>query len=269
PFVHSLDENFNKLKESKKITNIHDCQIFASIMNKEFRDIFSIRVEYEDKGTPLIIAHHITSIQNMKNRLIKIASKKDLKLKIGWIIVGYPETFDFDNTEMILRSSEHTVSEEGDRLVAEKIPGYLCTCVIAPNNDVSQTEETSQSTQAQVVSDSNHNPFDSKLIIVNFLYIKLIFIPYIDQLDLYSTVYKGNFDQISEWKKLDKNIFCADFPDKNNFKSPILVNQLVKNCSNNCQQYHGFLNVGSKNVIYGPLDPRPSEIFYLVVPKIN
>ncbi|CAG8748868.1 483_t:CDS:2, partial [Racocetra persica] len=86
PFVHSLNENFNKLKESKKITNIHDCRIFASIMNKEFRGIFSIRVEYEDEGTPLIIAHHIT--------------------------MGYPEAFDFDNTEMILRSREHTVSEK-------------------------------------------------------------------------------------------------------------------------------------------------------------
>ncbi|RIB26000.1 hypothetical protein C2G38_363074 [Gigaspora rosea] len=254
-------------------------------MNKQLKDIFSIRVEYEDENTPIIIAHRIMPIQNFQNNIKSIPEKftkrHKKKLEIGWIIVGYPEDFDFDNTEVILRSDKYDVSEEENGLVA-KSPGYLCTCVI-------EAPETRRSAQTRVVS-GDYDPYKSMLIIGThfnkdkgsaciFIHRKINDTNNIPKHRIklfssaleYSTLDKGNSDQASKWIKFGERIFCVDFPDKKDFKSPILVNQLVKNCSKNCQQYHGFLNVNSKKVIYGPSESEPSNFEYvcMVVPKIS
>ncbi|CAG8647865.1 15919_t:CDS:2, partial [Cetraspora pellucida] len=252
PYIHSLHDELQQLIDSQKIAkdNVHDCQIFASVMNKDLRGIFSIRVEFEDKYTPLIVVHRIhKGFLNFKRRT-----------KIGWIIVGRPENFfDFYNTEMIFRKYIGTDSERENHLIP-KSPDYhirglneirclLCTCVIEAPKEA---------------------PHKSRLIISTHTHYDLqessarIFIhqhdnnSLKDRIKLYSSTVEGNFGQISiDWKELNKNkIYYVDFPKKD-LESPILVNQLIEDCSENCQQYQGFLNVVSKKVIYGPLDSRP------------
>ncbi|CAG8599758.1 6647_t:CDS:2, partial [Dentiscutata heterogama] len=44
----------NKLNE---IPDGHECHIFASIMNKEDENVFSLRVDYEDRYSPVILVH--------------------------------------------------------------------------------------------------------------------------------------------------------------------------------------------------------------------
>ncbi|CAG8685230.1 26656_t:CDS:2 [Gigaspora margarita] len=141
-----LNEIFEALKKSKKIISVDDCQIFASIMNKDTENIFSIHVEYLDKNSPEIVVHSIA-----KNEY------QNQSISIGWIIVGYPENFDFDNTEVILKSDKYSVTENlgCENIFVAKNLGYesekhsciLGTCVI-------ETPEKAQ-----------YDPYKSTLII--------------------------------------------------------------------------------------------------------
>ncbi|CAG8788831.1 1297_t:CDS:2, partial [Gigaspora margarita] len=137
-----LNEIFEALKKSKKIIDVDDCQIFASIMNKDTKSKFSTRLDdlnknssvfmfstdvdclnkkysleiTENKGSSEItenknspeITENIPSIRvvNFNKRSPEIVVNNIAKneyqnqsISIGWIILGYPENFDFDNTE--------------------------------------------------------------------------------------------------------------------------------------------------------------------------
>ncbi|KAG9293749.1 hypothetical protein G9A89_019086 [Geosiphon pyriformis] len=73
PYIFSLpsSEHFKK---------VH--QIFATLMtDDETRDVFSLRVHYEDKHTPSILIHRVA-------RLKRKSEIKKFTLKLGWIILG-------------------------------------------------------------------------------------------------------------------------------------------------------------------------------------
>ncbi|CAG8460380.1 10941_t:CDS:2, partial [Gigaspora margarita] len=65
-------------------SNPLQCQIFASIMNKD-NCIYSLQTESIDKDTPAFVVHYIGRRKKPKKII-------DCKIHIGWIIVGYPES---------------------------------------------------------------------------------------------------------------------------------------------------------------------------------
>ncbi|CAG8552719.1 25669_t:CDS:2 [Gigaspora rosea] len=85
--VHSLSPQLMGLDKIAKISN---CYIFASFIDKSDRETFSLRICYKNEHVPLIIVHP-------KKPLHKKC--KNSPIKVGWIIVGQPINFDFDQTK--------------------------------------------------------------------------------------------------------------------------------------------------------------------------
>ncbi|CAG8740058.1 2951_t:CDS:2, partial [Racocetra fulgida] len=221
------------------------------------------------------------------------------KISIGWIIVGYPRNFDFDNTDVILKSDKYLVSENGTHFVAKDL-GYedkerstgciLCTCVIeAPEKTESQYNPYKSPLIFGTHFDTNDN---SACIFTNEVENNVV-----PRLKLFSS--RGNSGQINiKWSQINikwKDAFtflsgrnCSNVQlyhgtlnvdvgskkatngkekhSKNSETPILLVNQLVDDCSTNV---HGFLNVkdvkvdnvdiDSVGVIYGSLNSRLSK----------
>ncbi|CAG8486167.1 23669_t:CDS:10 [Cetraspora pellucida] len=122
PYVHSLAPQFTGLDKITKITN---CYIFASILDKKDRDIFSLRIGYIDEHTPLFIVH--------LKKPSYIKKYKNYPIKYGWIIVGQPTNFDFDRIKypVVLKSGELPTSNV-DKLCKIEFSKYreLNTCAL-------------------------------------------------------------------------------------------------------------------------------------------
>ncbi|CAG8751532.1 2029_t:CDS:2, partial [Cetraspora pellucida] len=114
-YVHSLAMQFADLD---KLIKINDCYIFASIIDKNDRDSFSLRIGYMNEHIPLIIVH-------LKKPLHK--KYKNSQIRVGWVIVGQPINFDFDQTNypVILESGEPPISQ-----IEFSKDGNLNTCVL-------------------------------------------------------------------------------------------------------------------------------------------
>ncbi|CAG8777412.1 15514_t:CDS:2, partial [Racocetra fulgida] len=130
PLNHDLSEkNFYiyslapQLEELTKVTNIQDCHIYASIMNKD-DGVFSLRVEYiNDEKSPAIVVHNITNTQNK------------YPIRIGWIIVGQPNHFDFDfvhtKYHIVLNSKKYSVSHKVGKHYKIEIPKFGSSCILS------------------------------------------------------------------------------------------------------------------------------------------
>ncbi|RIB28079.1 hypothetical protein C2G38_1603151 [Gigaspora rosea] len=83
PYIHSLSP---KIKE---IGNVHNYQVFASIMSKNDKNFFSVHIDYvnRDKNTPVIVVHNIRGENSMPTIC---------QFKLGWIIVGPLTNFNFN-----------------------------------------------------------------------------------------------------------------------------------------------------------------------------
>ncbi|CAG8491353.1 6350_t:CDS:2, partial [Dentiscutata erythropus] len=134
-----LKANVEEIKH--EIPDGHECHIFASIMNKEDENVFSLCVDYEDRYSPVILVHLFAS---------KKEKNKRYSTQIGWIVVGYPRNFDFDQAEypIILRGYSPKISKLKNQYIASipdtnAIPHYLktrmlSTCVLeAPSRKTS------------------------------------------------------------------------------------------------------------------------------------
>ncbi|CAG8688839.1 3415_t:CDS:2, partial [Dentiscutata erythropus] len=267
PYVYSLAEEFEKL--SGKVLNIHDCHIFASIMNKQATDdAFSLRVEYIDNN-PYIVVHLITS-QSSQHK------KRKIYPKIGWIIIGQPNYFDFDLAEypVVLRSGKFPVSKLNNQYRAEfeflKCDNtcLLSTCVfeaskldeVSKTSIVVGTHISSNCSACLFVYDLKKNMIvdDDSLLQRLKLFICTI--------DMHNAAKKYNAGQIDIGKQMcetQPNAF--NFPENKNRNEPVLVNLFSESCQN-----HGFLNVISDKVIYGGFNTKTlssGKISYFFVPK--
>ncbi|CAG8582527.1 28619_t:CDS:2 [Dentiscutata erythropus] len=89
---------FDLLNDSLQ-KEILDVLGYRILKEKDDRDNFSLRIDYVNVHMPLIIVH-------LKKSLRK--KHKNNPVKVGWIIVGQPINFDFDQTNypVLLRSGE-------------------------------------------------------------------------------------------------------------------------------------------------------------------
>ncbi|CAG8522007.1 13720_t:CDS:2 [Dentiscutata heterogama] len=234
PFIYPLETKLTKVED------IHKCHIFASIMNENAKTALSLRVEYEDEYTPIIVVHLIQ--HKYKKKLSFFRQKKNtFSFKLGWIIVGQPKNFDFDLTEssypVILRSytlSNLKMENNRIRISFDKIPKLheqklketciLSTCVLKLT---SENESSKQIIIGAHVSPSIHSVclfaynHDSEMNCVdeNILQNLSLYFCTVDVNNSHKTFEFGQ--TIVKWRQSHKqpNMFygCEDPCDKNIF----------------------------------------------------
>ncbi|CAG8750965.1 14433_t:CDS:2, partial [Gigaspora rosea] len=84
PYIHNLSPHIKEIGG-----NVHSYQIFASIMSKCDKILFSAHIDYlnKDKNIPVIVVHNIEKENS--------SSTTHCSIKLGWIIVGPLTNFDF------------------------------------------------------------------------------------------------------------------------------------------------------------------------------
>ncbi|RIB07679.1 hypothetical protein C2G38_2147435 [Gigaspora rosea] len=271
PHVHQFAD---KLHE---IPNRHECQIFASIMNKDDENVFSLRVDYEDKYSPVILVHLVAS---------KKEKSKRYSTQIGWIVVGYPTNFDFDQAEypITLRGYIPEISKLSNRYIADipdhnSVPHHLktrmlSTCILeAPSSKTSYNPHNTTIVIGTHFTSSNHlaclfacningnNELVNDQSVMKRL--KLFCWHNTRGSKIFSCKRNENnqlFDNIKENAKHNK---------QNKDKCPVFAYHIF-DCSTNCNR-HGFINITSKNLIHGSLNTYPLEKemirYFAVSPK--
>ncbi|CAG8782895.1 12934_t:CDS:2, partial [Dentiscutata erythropus] len=136
-----------------KIQNLSECHIYASIMNKNVRKVFSLHVDFVDEDTTEIIIQLIQHKRSRKWYLLK----KSYSFKICWIVVGKPTDLDFDITipeyPVILRSYKFSDFYEDRNFMQISIPAVqsfrklnetciLSTCVSEQSSETNKYEPT-------------------------------------------------------------------------------------------------------------------------------
>ncbi|CAG8752118.1 10643_t:CDS:2, partial [Gigaspora rosea] len=118
PFNGSIHVDFDD--EIGDIADINQCQIFASLMNKQkVIDVFSVRIEYADNNSPYFVIHHIGS---------KESKKRNFNIAIGWFTIGYPQNFEFKQKNCMIKvfSGERNFNEEGSQNSFEITDNFIC-----------------------------------------------------------------------------------------------------------------------------------------------
>ncbi|KAF0489003.1 GGDEF domain-containing protein [Gigaspora margarita] len=116
-YIHSLSPQI------KEIGNVHNYQVFASIMSKSDKNLFSVHIDYvnKDKNTPVIVVHNIKRENSVSTLLCPI--------KLGWIIVGPLTNFNFNvQFPLAFRSMKQMASIKKDHCTI-KINHYK-TCIL-------------------------------------------------------------------------------------------------------------------------------------------
>ncbi|CAG8706131.1 9364_t:CDS:2, partial [Cetraspora pellucida] len=160
PYIHPLSPRI------KEIGDVNNYQVFASIMSKSNKNLFSAHIDYvnKDKNTPVIVVHNIKR---------ENSSSTTCKIKLGWIIVGPLTNFDFNvQYPLIFRSMKQMVSVKENHCPV-KINNYK-TCILGicaleadsesssiSNND-SMRNENSQLNSASIVDSTENIPYDIK-----------------------------------------------------------------------------------------------------------
>ena len=116
-YVHKLD--------TSHISNIHECQIFPTIVNEnESSDLFSTRIEYLGPENPAIIIHNIGKNESKNQRY---------DLKVGWIVVGFGFksylNIKFDGNEVQIKKANEKKSVATIERPGSEV-GLIGTCII-------------------------------------------------------------------------------------------------------------------------------------------
>ncbi|CAG8486031.1 665_t:CDS:2 [Cetraspora pellucida] len=277
-------------KEIKDVTsNPLQCQIFASIINQDNR-VYSLRVEYLDKNTPAFVIHYIGGRKNSKK-------KQQCEIQVGWIIIGYPEKFIFEqrNNEMeVIINEKKCDDEEMEKMEIENNHSYRCTINPSSNSccklGISVIESPEVSTNYSVYNskivtgahfspenmaclfiqnlDKNHNIGDN---IDENLRLKMVY-GIIDAESLLLKVRLKNCkkygiisNSIDDYKKLsaldkeDKKILSSILEGCGKIENGYNVGNLVfMNVVNKCD-HHGFVNITPQYLLYDSLNNTSNE----------
>ncbi|CAG8460628.1 11415_t:CDS:2 [Acaulospora morrowiae] len=295
PSAHSKPYVYDLSPHLKEIKNMDKCQIFASIMSKDEKNVFSSYIDYENKDfmTPVIVIHHL---HKCTASIIKLRKKKEFDLKLGWIIVGPTASFDFDMllNPLILRSRKYTASGTNRiRITDCEDLDLQRTCMLG----ICEFEAETNTARAELNPENNfasthpiiYNPEESTTVIGShfvepmsaFLFdcdlgrnsrtneflqgISLNFCA----VDTTSSRAKITGQIDVNWNKANSSLFHNKhtLPINEAEKYPTLISQLFSNCNDNCKHY-GFVNFKLDKITYGSLNlGKPSceeRITYLL-----
>ncbi|CAG8726989.1 13180_t:CDS:2, partial [Racocetra fulgida] len=251
--IDDLNKEINDVTSSP-----HQCQIFASIINQDNR-VYSLRVEYLDENTPVFVIHYIGGRTNSRK-------KNPYKIEIGWIIIGYPENFIFEqrNNEMEVIINEK-YCEEMVKVEIENNHSYSC-CKLGIS--VIESPEIS----------SNYNVYKSKIVTGAHFPPENMACLFIHNLDKnhnvnenigenlrLKMVYGIIPDSVDDYKKLiapdneDKKILSLILEGCCKLKDGYKVGDLVfMNVVNKCD-HHGFVNITPQYLLYDSLNNTSNE----------
>ncbi|CAG8457106.1 18229_t:CDS:10 [Gigaspora margarita] len=282
----------------KDIYNIKDCQIFTSIMSQNDKYVFSTHIEYDEEYNPVVAIHHI-KVQKKPIIEKKLSNKKkprfkECRIQLGWIVVGYPENFDFDQThnQFVIQSRKYPVSFSNNEYIVQlpyttKDECILGTCVLEPSLSHFDTFvigvhlEASRNSACLFVFDDNKPRTDKELLQSLKLFVCTI---------SYKSSYQGEFLGQTAITWNNSQLKLSNFIDKINrkpnnfltiirknidikkddlFISPVFMSQLYN--TNNCDKCHGIINITPSSIIYGPLNQqaykqKEAQFTYFCVP---
>ncbi|KAF0475479.1 kinase-like protein [Gigaspora margarita] len=302
PYIHNLSSHIKEIEG-----NVHSYQIFASIMSKCDKILFSAHIDFlnKDKNIPVIVVHNIEREYS--------SSTTHCSIKLGWIIVGPLTNFDFKVQfplvfKSMKQSMKHMKSLKGDHItvgINNYNPCILGICAVEANSQtgsMSNNDSTRKESTEITQFDITYDPKETEIVVGThfstykgsaclFVYnIKDIEMPVdetiLQNLALYTCVIdidnhdKFDFGQKNViWHRLEQEkISYANFESMKSSKKVsdndlILVSQQFKNCPA-CNHF-GFVNVNSNNskVIYKSLNSKPlnsaEDIAYLLFSLVN
>ncbi|CAG8786171.1 40710_t:CDS:2, partial [Gigaspora margarita] len=286
PYIHNLSPDI------KEIENVPNCQVFASIMSKSDKNLFSAHIDYlnKDKNIPVIVVHNIKREHSCSTTCL---------IKLGWIIVGPLTNFDFKVrfplvVKIMKQSVKHIASLKENHSTI-KINNYKpCILGICAIEVDSESSSISNNGKSQLSSESSVDSTESTEIIpydlkydpkkieivagTHFSAYKelaclFVYNPkdinkpvdkkILKNLVLYTCVVDvdnhENFDfgqENAEWQssEQEKISYTSIGSKKLSDNDLILVSQLFNNCPN-CKHF-GFVNVdyNTSRVIYKSLN---------------
>ncbi|CAG8653998.1 26304_t:CDS:2, partial [Dentiscutata erythropus] len=204
---HNLSKKINECLKKKK-----DRQIFVSIISKKRKDVYSVRVVRNTKTNEHTLLIHCIE-----------GNKREIELRVRWIIIGYPDSFNYVEPEFnhsrIESINNYLISTGhlGYLIPIENLDNYfpLITCV-------------------QDVESSDKFEMANIAIGINFLQTKALIFAYNTELCKTCEIDK-NF-------KAKFSINYSTIPDYNNYLQPISWKKRHWNWTN--------LNFKSKDVFY-------------------
>ncbi|CAG8600690.1 1387_t:CDS:2, partial [Cetraspora pellucida] len=210
--------------------NLKECQIFASVMNKKkMEEVFSTRIiVYTSNNSASVVLHWI-------HKRSKKQKARVFNLQIGWIIVGQPVDFRYENCNFCIINRIEECAPNGDHQISicdkfQRNHSILVSCTQqAPQQSIIHPEKSTLVTGVHFACLNG-----SQLNACFFMY------------DLETeTLYKENF----EGKLIDLFIHCSLFHEKS-----------CQNC--------GFVNLAPNYLIFNSLgDVRDDlQISYFCAP---
>ncbi|CAG8605624.1 23877_t:CDS:2 [Cetraspora pellucida] len=226
-------------KEIKDVTsNPLQCQIFASIINQDNR-VYSLRIEYLDKNTPTFVIHYIGGRKNSRK-------KHQCEIQVGWIIIGYPEKFIFEqrNNEMeVIINEKKCDDKEMEKIETENNHSYRCT--ITPSSNSCCKLGISVIESPEIIIDA-----ESLLLKVKLKNCKK-----------YGIISNSidDYKKLSALDKEDKKILSSILEGCGKIKNGYKVGNLVfMNVVNKCD-HHGFVNITPQYLLYDSLNNTSNE----------
>ncbi|CAG8827610.1 20775_t:CDS:2, partial [Gigaspora rosea] len=110
PYIYQLN---------KELTEISNIKILSK--NNEDKKVYALHVNYVAEYTLVIVVHLVQCKKRSKNRSIRSRNKSNSNsIKLCWIIVSSPTSFDFDLTEfpIVLKSSNCPISKMNKQYIA-------------------------------------------------------------------------------------------------------------------------------------------------------
>ncbi|CAG8598914.1 7592_t:CDS:2 [Cetraspora pellucida] len=268
-------------KELPKIKNISECNILASIVSKEY-NVFSLHVDYMggDKNRPVIVIHHIQG----EKTIISHNKVKEVKIKLGWIIVGPQTSFDFSTKyPPIFKSKKYKLLKDEVPIISND-DGMFGTCVLEAINITQAENSSDKETDTFPIE---HDPSKFSLVTGNYLIRKEPACQELAQWFVYDikkkepvtneevlkrfVFDKTNSHQVEiKWKnRPNKKILYSSEGIKISNDSLILVNQIFNHDDCEDCQPLGFINIIADKIFYGSLNSenskRPNVIVYLPI----
>ncbi|CAG8554346.1 24113_t:CDS:2 [Gigaspora margarita] len=163
--VYELSSRINEIK------NISKCIILASIVS-ENENVFSLHVDHmnNDQDRPVIVIHHIQENDPILTKLTRLMLNKEIiKIKLCWVIIGSPTSFNFiTQYPLALKSKKYTVeSHKTDKC------GKFGTCVLEPTDTSNIIQGSTNNTNTGDSTNPTHhkilyNPNESAYAIGNY-----------------------------------------------------------------------------------------------------
>ncbi|CAG8475754.1 23997_t:CDS:2 [Gigaspora margarita] len=268
---------YNLYEELKDIPDISECQIFTSIMCEKDEDIFSSRVDYKDKYSPIILIHHIISSKELRDK----KKCKEHTIQIGWVVVGYCSNFDFSPLEYKVKIASRKLNN-----IETEPPYDPKSTTIAVSVHFSQSNNSA----CLFISDLNNSDLNNESnLAIDIERLKLVIctIEKCDNTGLMNINWKNDKSQslISHGTGIDKEQFKISkvFKDRKclskviskirqqkQFKNPFFASIIFfEKCPPECS-YHGFLTITSEKIMFGSLNNKPlkegtGQITYFVL----